>query len=179
MSLHTKMHKLLIKNLFNDYRVSTNANHAYTAIKSGCKYDNSHNYSLTNLFQKNDYKYIIGINNFCLFINHNLVNYIKNFLREPIDIVLPRDVEYPLQLVPFCIKVNKWTTNLILQYFRFQNNNLLKFLEQSNLLSSPNILYTDQWSSNTENSIILNLINYKIEDANQISKNYNQTLGVI
>lgn len=179
MSHLIEMQKLLIKNLFNNNSISMKANHTYASIKSNCKYNSSNTYSLMNMFQINQYDYIIGINNFCLFLNYNLVDFIKKYLKDPIDIVLPHDIQYPLQLVPFCMRVNVWTRNVINQYLKLESNNLFNFLEQSNLLKSSNILYTKEWSSYSEGSTVLNLINHKIEDINKISNNHNKMLGII
>lgn len=168
---------VFIKNLFriDNFMEATKNNHSYVAFANGIQYDTNKTYNLISMLE--DGQFIIGINDFCYFTTKKILSFIEDKIQQGIKLILPENLDLPLQLMPFFISVDSWSKNFISNYIASSHNNVSKYI--ADIGSSNMIHISKEWSSYESKSLVPNCINYNTDDIFSIIVDQNHQFGII
>ena len=172
------MSKILFKYLSKEKSLekASVAHMSYIAIKNNIAFNNK-NVCLLKDFIDTKYDYILGLNTFCAFNITNITEYITSVFNKKICLVLPTDIQFPMELIPFCLKVCRWSQDFIKTYLNSGYHNLASFLGSE--YDNDKVLLCDKWSGLSYTTKVNNLISQNTTSAQKTIKIYNQKLGII
>ena len=176
--MSTALNNIEIKNLFRveEFMEACKANYGIVAIKNKLHYKPNINHNLHKFIDPLR-NIIIGINDFCCFTNINAPNFISEKIQKGFKIILPEDLDLPLELTPFCITTDTWAVNFIQNYIASGYNNVSAYIK--NIGYNPFIYMSKEWSSSQSSSIVMNCINYSIENIFDIIIQQNNKFGIV
>jgi len=171
------MNNYYIANLFHidALREVCKANYSLISIKNNMEY-----YLESMNLNKIDslaHKIVVFINDFCIFNTCEIIDFIQEKFSQGFKLILPENISYPLQLIPFCIHLDEWSMNFIRSYISSGMHNLDTFINY--IGASSFICYDTQWSSNNTKGLILNCIEYNLNNIFTIMIDQNYKLGII
>lgn len=172
------MNNYCIANLFHidALREVCKANYSLVSIKNNMEYYLDESISL-NKVNSLSHKVVVFMNDFCIFNTWKIIDFIQEKFSKGFKLILPENISYPLQLIPFCINIDDWSVNFIRSYISSGMHNLDKFIDYVG--ASSFIYRNNQWASNNKKSLILNCMQYNLDDIFTIMIDQNYRLGII
>lgn len=172
------MNNYCIVNLFHidDLREVCKANYSLVSIKNSMEYYLDKSISLNKINELSN-KAVVFMNDFCIFNTWKIIDFIEEKFSQGFKLILPENVSYPLQLIPFCMNIDEWSINFIRSYISSGIHNLNTFI---NYVGSSSFICRDtQWASNNTKGLILNCMEYNLDDIFTIMIDQNYKLGII
>lgn len=166
VSLHNSYNHPII----NDYSLPY---FQYIGIKNSITYYNTKTQNINSDF-------CFYINDYHIFQHTDIQNFITTFINSSYDLMLPKDIDMPFDLIPILFKNNKWMRNLISIYRETKIHNFKIFLEAMNLIDNDKILFHDKMvSTNQKDSLIKSMLSFDMNTIISDISSINQRLGII
>lgn len=168
-------HKILYKNCIPNYK--------YVSIKNNIAYNHKIYYNFHDLLN-NNYEIILLMNHHCVFMQNNIDDIIEELEYDNTNIILPKDINMPMQLIPMLIKNCEWSKKFLKLYLQSATNNLKQFIEMYSFRDCKYINYTDRidQSSKTllsKNCIIKQFIELSTPSAAEKISYINTRMGIV
>lgn len=154
-------------------------NYKYISYKNNFTYNFKKIYNISEILSNTEYSIILFINHYSIFLTAQLDN-LLNCFNSQTHILLPTQINAPIEATPICIKNSIWSKQFLELYMHSNLYNLQSFITKYNFQDSSNIKYTDQISiSNNTNAIIRYYINNDIKYIKENMILVNSNLGIL